>query len=242
MSEAAGNPRRSLELTERSLRIRALSNPNALPVPYTVATKARALYVLGRIHESREVYAQCVTEASPRVRIYCLSGLALTSSDLGELQRAEGYIQQAFEAEATITPADKVMIARLRTVRGQVALSQGRLVAARTDLDGAIENTNNPAVLMPALLPRAELNLAEGRYSDAEADARKVLALSRHSQGGIRYSSRTGLAWLALGRVLAKEGNRDDARIALQAAVEHLSNTVDADHPMLRLARELAGT
>jgi hypothetical protein len=134
------------------------------------------------------------------------------------------------------------MIARLRTVRGQVALSQGHLVAARSDLNAAIDNTNNPAVLMPALLPRAELNLTEGKYSAAEADARKVLALSRHSQGGIRYSSRTGLAWLVLGRVLARQGNPADARIALRAAVEHLSNTVDGEHPMLKLARELAGT
>ena len=46
---------------------------------------------------------------------------------------------------------------------------------------------------------------------------------------------------LLLLQVLAEEGNRSDSRTALLAAVEHLSNTVDPDHPSLKLARELAG-
>jgi hypothetical protein len=69
-----------------------------------------------------------------------------------------------------------------------------------------------------------------------------LLALTQQAQGGIRYSNRTGLAWLALGRALANQGNSVESRKALQAAVEHLSNTVDDDHPMLQLARQLAGT
>ena len=87
-----------------------------------------------------------------------------------------------------------------------------------------------------------ELNLAEGRNAAAEADARQLLALSQQAQGGIRYSNRTGLAWLAVGRALANEGRSVESRKAFQAAVEHLSNTVDPDHPMLQLARQLAGT
>jgi tetratricopeptide (TPR) repeat protein len=143
---------------------------------------------------------------------------------------------------AAIVLTDAVMIAKLRAIRGQLALSQGRLTDARTELDAAIANTNSLSVLIPALLPRAELALTEGDYSAAEADARRLLDLARRSQGGIRYSNRTGLARLALGRALASQGNRADSHAALQAAIEHLSNTVDADHPMLKLARELAGT
>ena len=241
MSDAAGNPRRALELVERSLRISVLNSPAARPAAYVTVIKARALYALGRIPEAHDTYALCIRDSSPRVRINCLSGLTSTSTLLGDSDGAEAYIQQAFEAEAAIVPTDSVMIGRLRAVRAELALSQGRLADARADVDAAISNTNNAAILMAALLPRAELGLAEGKYAEAEADARRLLALSQLAQGGTRYSNRTGLAWLTLGRVLERQGKQADARTAVQTAIDHLSNTVDAAHPMLKLARELAG-
>ena len=207
MSEAAGNPRRALELTERSLRITAQSDPNSTPAPYVVGTKAHVLHALGRVRESRYMYSECVDDKAPRVRVFCLSGLALASNDLGEFDKADSYVQAAFEAEAAIVPTDGVMLAKLRAIRGRIALSQGRLAAARTDLDSAIANSSDMFILMPALLPRVELDLLEGRSAAAEADARRLLTLTQRTQGGIRYSNRTGLAWLALGRALSNEGN-----------------------------------
>ncbi len=242
MSEAAGNPKRALELSDRSLRITAQTDPDARPAPYVLATRARALYVLGRVAESRYAYSLCVGDKAPRVRVYCLSGLALASNDLGELERAESYIQAAFEAEAGIVPTDSMMIARLRAIRGRIALSQGRLSAARADLDAAVTDGKTLAVSIAALYPHAELNLADGKIGDAEADARKLLTLTQKAQGGIPYSNRTGLAWLLLGRALDRQGDRAGAHEAFQSAVRHLENTVDGDHPMLQLARQLVGT
>jgi hypothetical protein len=74
----------------------------------------------------------------------------------------------------------------------------------------------------------------------AEADAKSVLGLAQTAQGSAAYSNCTGLAWLMLGRVLKRQGDEVGARKAFQAAVENLSNTVDADHPKLLLARQLA--
>ncbi len=82
--------------------------------------------------------------------------------------------------------------------------------------------------------------MREGKLPAAEADVRRVLSIVQAAQGGIPYSNRTGLAWLMLGRVLAKEGDASHAREAFAAAVSNLSNTVDADHPMLMQARLLA--
>jgi hypothetical protein len=42
------------------------------------------------------------------------------------------------------------------------------------------------------------------------------------------------------GRIMAKRGDDAGAREAFQAAIDNLSNTVDADHPKLVLARQLA--
>jgi hypothetical protein len=66
------------------------------------------------------------------------------------------------------------------------------------------------------------------------------LSLARNAQGGVAYSNRTGLSWLVLGRVLGKKGDAAGSEQALRSALEHLSNTVDANHPMLLLARQLA--
>jgi hypothetical protein len=52
-------------------------------------------------------------------------------------------------------------------------------------------------------------------------------------------SYRTGQAWLVLGRVLTKKGDSAAGHEALLAAVDHLSNTLDPDHPLLLLARQL---
>jgi hypothetical protein len=56
----------------------------------------------------------------------------------------------------------------------------------------------------------------------------------------VPYSSRVGQAWLLVGRALAEQGNAAAARKAFQSAVEHLSKTVDPDHPLLKSARDLA--
>jgi tetratricopeptide (TPR) repeat protein len=127
----------------------------------------------------------------------------------------------------------------LEVARGRIALANNQLTEARANLDAVIASGNTVFYQMTALVPRAELNLEEGRLAEAEADARRALLLAQNAQGGVVYSNRTGLSWLVLGRVLAKKGDTAGSQQALRAALEHLSNTVDADHPMLLLARQL---
>jgi hypothetical protein len=45
-----------------------------------------------------------------------------------------------------------------------------------------------------------------------------------------------------LGKVLAKKGDASGAHAAFQAAIQHLSNAVDADHPLLLQAQRLASS
>jgi hypothetical protein len=125
-------------------------------------------------------------------------------------------------------------------MRGTIALAEGRLEEARAALDSVITHSKSAQVAQGALLIRAELNLNEGKMAAAEADAQRAVTIAQTAQGDVPYSDRTGLGWLILGRVLAKQGAAARAHAAFQAAVENLSNTVDADHPMLVRARELA--
>ena len=93
--------------------------------------------------------------------------------------------------------------------------------------------------MISPLLSRAELNLAAGLSTAAQADARQALSYAQAVQGDQPYSDRTGRAWLALGRVLSKQADAPRARQAFQAAVTNLSETVDADHPKLLASRQL---
>jgi len=171
------------------------------------------------------------------MRLHCLTGLAWVARELADVKLADRSLREASELAKAIVPGSELIT--LEVARGRIALANNQLTEARANLDAVIASGNTAFYQMTALVPRAELNLKEGRLAEAEADARRALLLAQNAQGGVLYSNRTGLSWLVLGRVLAKKGDAAGSQQALRAALEHLSNTVDADHPMLLLARQL---
>jgi tetratricopeptide (TPR) repeat protein len=172
------------------------------------------------------------------MRVLCLAGMAWLMRERGDLKAAEHYLREATDLARTATPAEGPHQIVLKIARGRIALANNQLSAARASLDAALAEGNTLFFQMTALVPRAELNLRQGQLLEAEADARKALSLAQEAQGGIPRSYRTGLAWLVLGKVLAKKGDSVGGKAALLAAIDHLSNTVDPDHPLLLLARQ----
>jgi tetratricopeptide (TPR) repeat protein len=170
----------------------------------------------------------------------CFVGLASVSLDLGDLGAAGGYLADAAtNVTAEASPSVRA-VTKLQLIRGTFALQQGRVAAARADLDTAIESGKNVYWKTRALLVRSDINLTDNKLDAARADAKVALSFAQAAQGTTPFSNRTGLAWLMLGRVLAKQGDAPEAAAAYQAAINNLSNTVDADHPKLLLARQLA--
>jgi serine/threonine-protein kinase len=240
--DATGNPKHALGLYDGILRTAAQTDPAALPPVVIVGNRARALELIGRYGESRDAYNRCI-ELSLKgelanMRLHCLTGLAWVARELGDMKLADRSLREASELAKTLVPGSELIT--LKIARGRIALANNQWAEARANLDAAIAGGNTVFYQMTALVPRAELNLNEGRLAEAEADARRALSLAQNAQGGVAYSNRTGLSWLALGRVLAKKGDTAGSQQALRSALEHLSNTVDPDHPMLLLARQLA--
>jgi tetratricopeptide (TPR) repeat protein len=200
---------------------------------------------LGRYKEASEGYSLCASQAEkagiPPGHVFCLLGLASVSYEQGDLVSADKYLAAAGAIVGATLPADFPATPRLKTLRGSIALAEGHRDEARTNLDAVIAGSKSEFVTTNALRVRAELNLEENKNAAAEADARRALTLAQGAQGGEPYSNRTGLAFLTLGNVLAKEGNTAAAAKAFRRAVENLSHTVDADHPKLLRARQLAG-
>jgi tetratricopeptide (TPR) repeat protein len=241
-SSGAGNPKRALELIEQIIRIIAQNDPTARTDATLMFNRARELEFLGRFREAREGYSQCATlEQADRSmgRVVCQIGLASVSRELGDMASADSYLSAASAGVAASPPGSPAGV-RLKMQRAAITLARGRLEGVRADLDAAIAESKNIYLLMESLRTRAELNLNENKLAAAEADARRALALAQAAQGDEPFSNRTGAGWLILGRVLVKEADAGRAQSALRAAIENLSNTVDADHPMLLLARQLA--
>lgn len=244
VSDGAGTPRVALELLDQVLQLAALNEPDAPPEPTFLYNRASELEYIGRYPEARETYLSCVAASrragARELTTVCFVGLASVSLELGDLGGTAGYLADASTNLTAETSPSVRAVTKLQIIRGEFALKQGRVAAARADLDTAIESGKNVYWKTRALLIRSDVNLTDNKLDAARADAQQALSLAQAAQGTTPFSNRTGLAWLMLGRVLAKHGDAAEAAAAFQAAINNLSNTVDADHPKLLLARQLA--
>jgi eukaryotic-like serine/threonine-protein kinase len=244
VSSGAGNPKRALALYDEALQIVVTNDPTGVVPPYLQVNRARMLENIGRYRESREAYEQCAAAtpgaAKPTVYASCFRGLASVSQELGDRASAEKYLTRAAEIVSSSLPTRAPEAVALGVTRALFDLRAGRLDEARWRADAAIADGRSVVQTISALLIRSEVNLNEGKLDSAEDDARRALSAAQEAQGGVLFSSRTGQAWFALGRVYAEQGKSDQAREPFAAAVMNLSNTVDPEHPMLIRARELA--
>ena len=244
VSLEAGEPRKALEMFDETLRIVARKDPGTRPPPDLLANRARALEALGRYAQAREAYALCEPQVPGTVTAamdpFCLLGIASVERELGNLAAADDYIAKAAESIGPTVPRGVPARMTLRMMRAKVAISKGQFAAARAELDPVLAEAKMDALVLSALLIRGEANLEENKLPAALDDARRALTLAQQARGDVPYSSRVGQASLLIARILARQGNAAEAKKAAQTAVNNLSQTVDADHPWLREARQLA--
>jgi len=128
---------------------------------------------------------------------------------------------------------------RRSEIEGRLELASGRFTPARALFDRVLATKVISPVRFSAELGKAEIEVATGHSTSAIREAQRALQTAGAMQGSLPYSNHTGLAALMLGRAWQSQGDPAQARMALQTAVTHLSNTVDADHPDLVRARRL---
>ena len=244
VSLEAGEPRKALGMFDETLRIVARKDPGTRPPPDLLANRARALEALGRYAQAREAYALCEPKVPGTVTAamdaFCLLGIASVERELGNLAAADDYIAKAAESIGPTVPRGVPARMTLRMMRAKVAISKGQFAAARAELDPVLAEAKMDALVLSALLIRGEANLEENKLPAALDDARRALTLAQQARGDVPYSSRVGQASLLIARILARQGSAAEAKKAAQTAVNNLSQTVDADHPWLREARQLA--
>jgi eukaryotic-like serine/threonine-protein kinase len=252
----AGVPRRALELYDETLKALMERNPDTQPPAYLVGNRARALQRVGRYAQAQEAYKFAFELAGQQQhllgQVYCLLGLAATAQEINQPEAAAEYLKRASVFLDPATPARSppwmsraMILSRLPArsvaalIQGRLDVDAGRLDEARAQFTRAVGDKRNRPVVVSATWSQVEIELRSGNPAAAVQAARFALSGSIALQGGLPYSIGTGYSFLALGRALQAAGEELPALQALDNAVDHLSNTVDEDHPRLVQARKL---
>jgi tetratricopeptide (TPR) repeat protein len=197
---------------------------------------------LGRFEQARATLTRECRLAKQRndalSATHCQLQFAFLTVLTGSFRETPQYLEVATQLMGA-APADSPPMLMQAALQGSVDLANGRLSEARTQFQQALAGKDVTPTRLYAQLGMAELELAAGNPAAALRESRDALQAAVSLQGGLPYSCRTGLAWLTIGRALEQLGDSVLARKALETAIAHLSNTVDANHPALLQAQRL---
>jgi len=243
-SLAAGDIKRALALYEQSARALRERDPDGPLPPFLSGNLARALELSGRPEDALTVYAQAVADGikANRLdsRLFGLLGSASAYCELGDVEHAAQALAEARAAMKGAVPPGSPPALAAEAVAGRIALARGQLDEAERLFTATLaafetrKQSNGSAVML--YLYRSEVARRQQRTDDALRDAQSALAMARRLQAGIPYSSRTGLAHLAVADALRQGGRSEEARAALASALDHLRHALGDEHPSTRLA------
>jgi len=243
LESASGNPRKALQLYDEVQQAMAEYDTHPHLPAVLIQNRARMQHLLGRYEQARASYESAlqiaVDEGNQAIRTNTLINLAQLTVDTADREATVRYLQMADASLDASLPASNPMSIGRKLVQGRLDLLDGKFDQAREDFAQVLAFKKGDAKTVDAALGRAEAELLSGDLAAATVDARFALATAQSLQAGAPFSNRTGLAWLMLARTLQQQGNVSKARAASTAAIEHLSQTVDADHPALARSRQL---
>jgi serine/threonine protein kinase/tetratricopeptide (TPR) repeat protein len=248
----AGVPRRALELLDESIRIEGQRGPDVELTATVLGNRGLALQALGRFEQARtEFDKECrlaISHGDEFTELHCLIGQASVSMMLGEhgdaqqLDHAQHYLDQFTQLLNQLSaPADSPPARAQLLVQSRVQLARGQLAQARSGFERVIIDRPHDSMNLDGYLGISMTALAANDAARAVEFARRAMPLAVARQGDLPHSHYVGLASLWLGRALLRAGDRVEGRKALEAAVSHLSNTIDSDNPNLLRARAELG-
>jgi len=240
--DGAGEPRRALEVYDQLARLLHERDPGSPLPPFLIGDRAKALESLGRYAEARhesEVELEIGTQRHDTIRTaHALLGLASITQRLGDDSTAKQDLERVRTVLSPSVPPDTPPWIALSLVQGRIDIDAGKLAVARAEFTPLLKKAAGQQAVV-AWLGVVEAELLAADLSAATRDAQSALQAATALQGGFQYSNLTGLAWLMVGRVQQKLGDTAQAYEAFDAAVRHLSNTVDEGHSALAEARRL---
>jgi len=244
----AGVPRRALELLDESIRIEGQRGPDIELTATVVGNRGQTLQALGRFQQARAAFDEecrlAISHDDELGEMHCLLGESSVSVMLGEL----GDAQQLDDAQRYLdrfarllqqagAPPDSPPARAHLLLQSRLDLARGKIAEARRGFERVIIERPHDAMNLDGYMGISMTALAANDAAQAVEFARRAMPIAVARQGDLPYSHYVGTTSLWLGRALLRAGDRVEGRKALEAAVAHLSNTIDADHPNLLQAR-----
>jgi tetratricopeptide (TPR) repeat protein len=169
--------------------------------------------------------------------------------DQGKLAAAGAVLDEVEPRLRQQLPPGHVAFASLTSERALLAQARGELPVALDLANRAMQIVRNSVqaggqgadVMALLTLRRSGIVLDMHMFGEAASDAQLAVDLLQTDVPPGAWSATLGRAYLALGRALAAQADRDAARAALQSAVEHLEKTTGREHPQVVDARALLG-
>jgi CHAT domain-containing protein len=220
---AAGDPKKALELFQRLLRDTA-NEPRAKGFVYTANRSIASLLIQmgditqaeGQMRRSQPAIEEVRTSGVPVVRA--------AYAKLGQTWESEIELGQGFVFEARGQYADAEAAYRSAEARKRAGI-KGML---------ATESPPTESQLLQAVdfvtLNLARVKMRQGRFAEAEVDARRALLARLKDQG--KYHSATPRFIMGLAGILVEQGRHVDAERLLRVALEINQTTgVPGDSP-----------
>jgi len=236
--------RRAIDISRADKTERAVS-------PMLLTNYARTLRELARLDEAvdyaQRAYAKARQEDHQVVMNQSLLLLAWIYCDKHDPVRAAATLTEVEPRLRRNLPPAHYAFATLTSEQSLVALLRGEHKTALQLADqavaideAAVKAGGQGAPLLPLLLiRRSAIEIESKRLENARTDAAHALSLLQATSEPGTFSSNLGRAYLSLAYALQAEGKRDQAQVAARSATEHLKNTLGADHPEVRIARQL---
>ena len=248
-----GRPVDAEPIFRRAIEISRVGDSETAVSPMLLINYARVLRGLGRLDAAADYadrgYAKA-READAQVVVY--QSLLLRSwiyLDRLELDRAAAVLDEVEPILRRRFQPGHITFAALASYRSRLAQEHGDLETAQrlaNEVVSVVEvlrerGAQGGDTLPVMLVRRSSVELAAGNPDAAAADAARALTLWQETAPPGMSLSTLGRGYLALGRALAAQGKRDDARAASRSAVEHLRSALGPDHPDTLAALALAG-
>jgi len=246
-----GRPLEAANLFQRAINISRAGPTEEAVSPLLMNNYAATLRQLHRLDEaadySERAYAKGLRTGDQDAIYHALNTRALIYIDQGNFKLAANMLTELEPMANRIVPPGHYWFGSLASVQALLASGTGDFKTAQLQADRSVDIVEAASkagkagsdFLPIALLRRATVNLASGHPDQAANDAQRALTLLQLASPDGEFSSDIGRAYLSLGRALQAQGKRGEASAAFRSAVDHLQNTLGADHPDTRNALQL---
>ena len=239
-----GLPVRGEQLFERE---RAIDQGYSLRDAFSATAYASALVPLGRAADAREILQAALSRAvqigNHNSAAMVQMGLARVNSELGDLDRSDGFVAQLEPVLKDMLPPGHEAFGALHQIKSQNLAKRGDYGAALNEATLALGIFS----AHPGLMYRAAgvhegmagILLAMKNVPQARAEVQQARNTFEAAFGPGAKSYYLGRAWLTEAKIDEASGERQNARSAAEAAYQHFVASVGETHPLTEEAKAL---